>query len=130
MVVGTQPEIFRRAVSFDGSGSAPKQRAAIAAARTRARAFFPAACPNAGGVTTEPGAGPALPGSTGRGTAHAVSGKGARGGASAVAPGASAQPSALPSLPTDEDIAVDPDEEVEEEAETTELPPLPEYPEF
>lgn len=130
MVFGTQPEIFRRAVNFDGSGNAPKQRAAIAAAKTRARAFFPAAFPNAGGVTTEPGAGPALPGSTGRGTAHAVSGKGARGGASAVAPGASAQPSALPPLPTDEDIAVDPDEEVEEEAETTELPELPEYPEF
>lgn len=130
MVFGTQPEIFRRAVNFDGSGNAPKQRAAIAAAETRARAFFPAAFPNAGGAASVPGTGWGASNPSAPSTAREVSGQGPRGGASAVAPGASAQPSALPPLPTDEDIAVDPDEEVEEEAETTELPELPEYPEF
>lgn len=108
MVFGTQPEIFRRAVNFSGSENAANVRAAIAAAEPRARAFFPAAFPNVGGSTPV------------HGSSHgSASGEAARGDSAS-----SDHPSPLPPLPTDEDVAVDPDEEAEE----TELPELPEYP--
>ncbi len=55
MVFGTDHEIFRRAVNFDGEAGVVPTRAAIAAAEAPARAFFPAAfegCTNRGGASS------------------------------------------------------------------------------